>query len=133
MFNSFHIELVTHVPNEVTVKQVDINGVIDDMATPAGAWVEAIDAVNGNIFNNVVGKTFAIVWNDGATGDIVVNQVTQYTRDGLALADKSVTIPAGDFAIMGPYTSTFNDGSKKVTFTYSGAGVADGKIGVFKL
>jgi hypothetical protein len=65
-----------------------------------GAMV-AGDASNGNSYNNS-GATLVIAKNTGATPR-VCTIVTSKTVDGLAVADRSPTIPAGETWVFGPY------------------------------
>ena len=63
----------------------------------------AADAA-GDEFTNT-GKEFLYVENSGA-GSIVITITTQQTVDGLAVPDRTVTIPAGGIRLIGPFPGT---------------------------
>ncbi len=57
---------------------------------------------------------------------------TPRTVDGLAVAELAVVVPATETRKIGPFpTGTFNDGTKKVAWTYDA--VTTVTVGVFKL
>lgn len=58
---------------------------------------------------------------NGSGGDIVVTIETPNAVDTLAIADRDVTVPAGEERIIGPFpTSHYNDANGKVQITYDG-------------
>lgn len=74
-------------------------------------------AGGGDEFANT-GKQVIHVKNGDASPH-VVTIVTQATVDGLAIADRDVTIPAGEERIIGPFpTGFYNDGGGLAQITY---------------
>jgi hypothetical protein len=59
------------------------------------------DAVNFNYFAND-GKVMIVAQNSGASS-YTLTFTTQKTIDGLAIPDLTITIPAGEFALVGPF------------------------------
>lgn len=66
------------------------------------------------------GKTLARVAN-GSGGSLTVTIVTPNTVDGgLAIADRTVTVPDGESRVIGPFPkSSYNDSSGNVTLQFS--------------
>src|SRR4051812_41088866 len=63
------------------------------------------------------GKQFLLV-NNGAIGAKVLTFVSAATLDGLAVADPTVSVPAGESWLIGPFKpSVFNDSDGYVTVT----------------
>lgn len=83
----------------VTVLETDPNGIIDPTTVDV-----ALHATDGAMFTNN-GDTRVWVNNSGA-GAHVVTVVTPRTVEGLAVADKPYTIPAGKTALIGPFDPT---------------------------
>lgn len=84
----------------------------------------------GDEFVNT-GAEFILVTN-GHTSDWVVTIATPATVDGLAVADRTVTIPDGESRLIGPFPkATYNSGTNKVNLTYDG--VTAMTIAVLKL
>ena len=84
----------------------------------------------GDEFANT-GKEFIYI-NNGHTGAQTVTIVTQQTVDGQAVADRTVSVPAGEFRLIGPFpVATYNDSGNKTQLTYSG--VTSLTIGICKL
>jgi len=77
----------------------------------------AADA-GGDEFANT-GDEFIHVTN-GSGGAITVTIETGGTVDGLAIADRTVSVPAGEERLIGPFPkSTYDDGDGLVQLTYS--------------
>lgn len=104
----------------LTVQEISRSGVAPSFASAAGG---------GDQFLND-GKTYLEVVN-GAT-DCNVTIVTQSTVDGLAVADKTVTVSASTRKKIGPFPpSIYNDTSGYVQLTYDD--VSNVTVGVFRL
>jgi hypothetical protein len=87
-------------------------------------------AAGGDEFVNT-GNEFIYIEN-GAVAAQTVTIATPATVDGLAVADRTVEVPAGENWIFGPFpVNTYNDGNAKVQLTYSA--VATLNIAVLKL
>lgn len=97
----------------------------------AGILVGAAAAdVAGDKFAND-GRQFAYFKN-ASGGSITVTVVTAKTVDGLAVADRTVALAAGEEKLIGPFDKdTYNDTDGNVNFTYSG--VTSLTMAVFKL
>lgn len=82
---------------------------------------EAVDSANGNQFQND-GRMFLHVVN--ATGDnAVVAIATPNTVDGLAIADRSVTVTDAEERMIGPFPpNIYNDGNRLVQISYTVVG-----------
>lgn len=96
----------------LTVNTVDIDGfnLTDGDAAAAGG---------GDEFVNTGREFFYADNGNGADWDITF--VTQQTVGGLAVADKVVTVPAGESMLIGPFPKgLYNDGNAKVQVTYEG-------------
>ena len=75
-------------------------------------------SASGDSFVNT-GREFLHVKN-GSGSSVTVTIATEQTVEGLAVADATVTIPAGEDRFIGPFaTNTFNDSDRQVNFTYS--------------
>lgn len=61
-----------------------------------------------------------MVWvTNGGASERTVTIVSQETVDGLAVADRTVAVPAGEERLIGPFpVSTYNDANSKVQLTY---------------
>lgn len=70
---------------------------------------------------------------NGSGGDIVVTFETPNSVDtNLAIADRTVTVTAGEERIIGPFpVANYNDANGKVQVTYDG--VTSLTVGVFQL
>lgn len=99
--------------------------------TRAGLQFRAADLVAedaaGNTFTND-GNMWIVIRNDGAAADVVATIVTSKTVDGLAVADRTISLAANDFVIIAPmdvdtYGST-------VTINWAGT-LTDVTVGVF--
>ena len=88
----------------------------------------AAAAAGGDEFVNT-GKEFVELEN-ASVGDIVATFVTTATVDGLAVADRTVTIDAGERRFVGPFSSSYEDSETKIQITYDG--VTSLTIGVFR-
>lgn len=76
-------------------------------------------AGGGDEFANT-GIQFAHIKN-GSGGDIVVTIATPNSVDGLAIADRTVTVSAGSEEMIGPFpVAHYNDANSKVQLTYDG-------------
>ncbi len=65
------------------------------------------------------GKTFLHVKNGGGSPD-VVTIVSEQISDGLALADRTVNVPAGEERMIGPLVpAVYNDGAGLVNVSHS--------------
>ncbi len=65
------------------------------------------------------GKTFIHVKNGGGSPD-VVTIVSQNSEDGLAVADRTVSVTAGEERMIGPLLPhVYNDGDGLVNFSHS--------------
>jgi hypothetical protein len=91
-------------------------------------YVAAAEA--GDSFANT-GDEFIHIKN-GAGDPYVVTIATPATVDGLAVADRTVSIPAGEERMIGPFPSnTYNDSTGKVQLTYDG--IVSVTIAIIKL
>jgi len=94
----------------LTVVQIPKTGVELILTAAAGG---------GDAFAND-GQTVFIL-NNGSGGDIVATFVTQATKDGLAVADRAVTITAGDLESVADLDpEVYNDTSGLCQVTYDG-------------
>ena len=84
----------------------------------------------GDEFVNTGAEYVEII--NGSAATIVVTIDTPNTVDGLAIADRVISILAGETRKIGPFpTATYNDSAAKVQITYDG--VTTLTIGVFAL
>lgn len=89
----------------VTVLETSPNGILN-----AEAVDTPLHATDGAMFANN-GETRLWLKNGGA-GVHVITIPTPRTVDGLAVADKTYSIPAGAYALLGPFpTGTYNQPS----------------------
>jgi len=94
----------------LTVQTVSRSGLQPSLAAAAGG---------GDSFANT-GNEFVYISNGGG-GSITLTIVTQSTVDGQAVADRTVSVPAGESRFVGPFpTSHYNDANGRVQLTYSG-------------
>jgi hypothetical protein len=78
----------------------------------------AAAAGGGDEFLNT-GAEFLLIKN-GDSSSTTLTIVTQATVDSQAVGDRTVTIPAGEERMVGPFTrTTYNDGTGKCQLTYS--------------
>jgi len=103
------------------------NSINDNIESPSVFFVDC-DSVNGNKFANITGQVFLFVKNTSDTDSLIVTVVTTFTKDGYALADMTQTIDAGDEALLGPFTTIFNDPSGEVTVNWTSNGTVSGKV-----
>lgn len=90
----------------------------------------AAAAGGGDEFPNT-GREFLEVINGGG-GAITVTVTTTGTVDGEPIADRAVSVPAGERRRIGPFpTGTFNAADGNVDVAYSG--VTTVTVGVFRL
>jgi len=83
----------------------------------------------GDEFANAGGELVHI--KNGAGAEQIMTIVSQATVDGLAVADRTVAIPAGEERVVGPFpTATYNDGDGLVQLTYDA--VVTLTIGIIK-
>lgn len=76
-------------------------------------------AGGGDAFAND-GQTMFVA-NNGSGGDITVTLVTQATADGLAIADRTFVVTAGDIEVIADLDpAIYNDSNGRVQVTYSG-------------
>ena len=103
-----------------SVQSYDRSGLNPSYAAAAGGGDEFVNA----------GVEFIHVKNDDASSmDLTI--VTQNTSDDLAVADRVISIPAGEERIIGPFpTGIYNDANGKVQLTYSS--VTSLTVGVIK-
>lgn len=88
-------------------------------------------AGGGDQFANPDGNRMFVLIN-GSGGAIVATFVTQATKDELAVADRDVTIPAGETRwVTDLDTNVYNDTSDNVQVTYDG--VTSLTVGLFKM
>ncbi len=81
-------------------------------------YTGSLSASNNYQFAND-GKTFIHVKNGGGSPD-TVTIVSQNSEDGLAVADRTVVVPAGEERMIGPLLPhVYNDGDGLVNFTHS--------------
>ena len=79
----------------------------------------AAATAGGDEFPNS-GREFFRVAN-GSGGAITVTFVTPEVRDTLAVADRTVSVPAGEFRYVGPFPrDIYNNVNGRVGVTYSG-------------
>ena len=87
-------------------------------------------AAGGDEYVNT-GKQWAEFTNASGSS-ITVTIVLQQTIDGLAVANRTVIVEAGESRKIGPFpTAQYNDANSKVQFTYSD--VTTFTVGVFQL
>ena len=105
---------------DISAQTVDRTGLNPTFSNCAGG---------GDKFVNT-GPEFLYVKN----GDVASKTVTiaiQSQPDGQTVTPKSVVIPAGEFRIIGPFPSMYNDAQSKVNLTYSA--VTSLQLAVLKL
>lgn len=94
----------------LTVTQIPKTGVELALTAAAGG---------GDEFANDGNTVF--IANNGSGGDITLTIVSQATADGLAIADRTVTLTAGDLeAVADLDPDIYNDSDGMVQVTYSG-------------
>ena len=103
------------------------NSINDSILAPSVFFADC-DGMNGNKFVNVTGQVFLFVKNESATDTLIATVITTFTKDGYALADMEQTIDAGDEALLGPFTTLFNDSNGEVTINWTSSGTVDGKV-----
>lgn len=104
----------------LTPQQVSITGLTPTYATAASG---------GDTFENN-GTEIVQVWNDHASAARTVTFATSQTVEGLAVADRAITITAAnDSAIIGPFNKAVYGSTVAITYSDS---AADMRIGVFK-
>ena len=78
--------------------------------------------VGGDDFANDGKKLLLIEHTNGAGSDVDLTITTTKTVDGEDVADKTITVPAGERHLFGPFpTSVYNDGEGKTSLSYSSA------------
>ena len=78
------------------------------------------------------GRTFAHVKNGNSSTDLTVTIVTPLTVDGLAVADREVTVPRSEERFIGPFApDAYNDRNHKTALSFSA--VADVSIAFLRL
>jgi len=76
-------------------------------------------AAGGDDFVNDGKKLLLIEHTNGVGSDVDLTVTTTKTVDGEAVADKTITIPAGERHLIGPFpTTVYNDGDAKVALAY---------------
>lgn len=106
---------------QLSVQEIDRDGLNPTLSAAAGG---------GDSWANT-GKEFIYI-NNGDASPVTLTIVTQQTVDGQAVADRTVTIPAGEFRLVGPFpVGTYNDGNNLCQLTYSG--VTSLTLGIVKL
>lgn len=97
---------------ELTAQSIDLNGTTLTFDSAAAG---------GDVFNNS-GSTLLYVKNgDASSHDVTLAIQKDLNIDGLTLSitDPSVTVPASDEKIIGPFpTSWFNDDNNQVNISY---------------
>ena len=92
----------------------------------------AAAAAGGDEFPND-GQTFVVIHNAHGSAARTITFVTPQTIDGLAVADRTVTVNAGVRKLVGPFqTGAYNNANDRVGMTYSDSG-ADINVAAFKL
>lgn len=92
-----------------TVNRTGLNLVTQDVAASGG----------GDEFPNA-GVEF-VYFNNNDAGAKVVTFVTSATQDGLAVADRAVTVPANTQMLVGPFPAAiYNNVNNRVAMTYDG-------------
>lgn len=80
----------------------------------------AADGVNGDKWLNSGGQLVAINNGSGSAITVTLNYTTQF--DGATPANKTLTIPAGHTAIVGPFSQAYyNDANGYASISYSSA------------
>ncbi len=104
----------------LAIQTISKAGIVPSLAAAAGG---------GDEFANN-GETFLWV-NNGGGSQITVTLVTQATLDGLAVADRAVTVNAGQQKFIGDLEkAVYNDANGRVQVTYSG--VTSVTVGAFR-
>ncbi|MBN1430447.1 MAG: hypothetical protein JXB07_18905 [Anaerolineae bacterium] len=94
----------------LTVQAISRSGLNPSFQAAAGGGDQFANA--GNVFHVV---------KNGDAGPHVVTYVTQKTEDGLAVTDRTVTVPAGEERWTGPFPKeTYNDATGNSQVTYDG-------------
>lgn len=87
--------------------------------TTNGVNIAGVAAAGGGDSFPNTGKEVVYIKNGGGSG-ITLTVVTPVTIDGLAVADLTATIGAGESRIIGPFPPAYySDGSGNVGLTYS--------------
>jgi hypothetical protein len=107
----------------LTVQDIDRTGL-----TPS---FSAANADGHEIDNDAILRTFLYVKNGGG-GGITVTVVTSETRDGLAVADLTVSVGAGADSIIGPFPPAQYDQTDD-TVDVDFSGVTSVTVAAFKL
>ena len=88
------------------------------------ATFAAVDDTNGESFDNV-GENVLLHVKNGSGGAVVVTITTPGSVDGVALADRTISVPAGEERIIGPFPNNLygqadvdNDIDKAVFIDY---------------
>jgi hypothetical protein len=84
----------------------------------------------GDSFPNT-GREF-VVFRNGDSSSKTVTLVFQTTVDGQSIANRTVSVPAGETFIFGPFpVNYYNDGNGRMNLTYSS--VTSCSVGVFAI
>lgn len=98
---------------ELTVQNIALTGLNPSYAAAAAG---------GDTFDND-GSTFFHIKN-GSGGSVTVTLTTAgtYPKQGIALADQQVAVPAGEERMIGPFDKgAFNDSNGEISVSYSSA------------
>lgn len=109
-------DLVTQPAITVAVPELDVVGSL------------AAAAVGGDTAEITPGAFFVL--NNGSGGTITATFATPGTVNGLAIAEATMAVLAGDIGIM-PMSSVFRQSTGRANVTYSG--VTSVTVGVFKI
>jgi hypothetical protein len=72
--------------------------------------------VDGHTISNEGRRTFFYVYNGGGS-EITVTFATPNTVDDLAVADREVSVPAGEYRMAGPFPTAYYGTTLAVTFS----------------
>jgi len=82
----------------------------------------AAAAGGGDEFVNTGKELLLVNHTNGGGSAVTLTITTSATVDGLAVADRTVSIGAGEFHVLGPFeTSQYNDANGKVQLGWSSA------------
>lgn len=116
--------------------------VIDTPQYPTSAGITPVDVTAGHALNDDFyfhndGRQILVFQNRHASTALVVTFDTPVTVDGLAVADRTVSVPGNSFRAVGalppnPYNAQSGDHVNQVHYTLAGPAITDVSVFLFQ-